>query len=205
MPMEKAFKIAALASLILVLGNFSAFSVQGGDSVTQSVSDGPLVTFSDKAHIKNLQIYPCPAGWTCNTLLLSAPFNCRKNCKKLFPDLSGIPVGFVSPGGQCPAILHGGEIAGTIFEVTDGVGWTLSLPHSETVEERMSVFPVPGVSMLGSAVLDIRKKSGLLAITDEDFQVSASPVSVFISNIACTDITPEVILGEPTPSSTPTP
>jgi len=163
-------------------------------------------------------------------VILTAPFTCT-DCAKDFASAfapGAVTVGFVAPGGQCPAILGGGKVTGTTYSVNfDSLNVVVrSLTKFETIYEGAGVFPFSGANAFASVIIDIKKmsgkSSGMLTLSgSSDFAsiIGTTPVSIFMVytesvpdkddrtpgiDVACADVAP-VYIGNIPPTPTPTP
>jgi hypothetical protein len=208
------------------------------DTISNSASaasiPSPDVKFGKRTFMSIASSDACPAGTTapCDTVILSAPFTCS-DCAKDFASAfapGAVTVGFVAPGGECPAILDGGKVTGTTYSVNfDSLNVVVrSLTNFETVYEGAGVFPFSGANAFASVIIDITKMSGktsgMLTLSgSSDFAsiIGSTPVSIFMVytesvpdkddrtpgiDVACADVAP-VYIGNipPTPTPTPTP
>ena len=92
------------------------------NSASAVSTPSPDVKFGKRTFMSIAGSESCPAGTTrpCDTVILSAPFTCS-DCAKDFASAfapGAVTVGFVAPGGQCPAILDGGQVTGRLIRQT---------------------------------------------------------------------------------------
>jgi len=127
----------------------------------------------------------------CDTVTLTAPFtcvDCGMDFKHTFAAAgNAVTVGFVAPGGQCPAILNIPQepTTGTTYSVDFGA-LNVFVPlrtKLETLYEGAAVLPISGANGFAAAIIYIYGKVGTLILTGSgNFSriLNTKPVSVFI-------------------------
>src|ERR1700731_2849077 len=128
----------------------------------------------------------------CDTVTLTAPFkcvDCGMDFKRAFAAgaANAVTVGFVAPGGQCPAILQipQAPTTGTTYFIDFG-SLNVFVPlrtKLETIYEGAAVLPISEANGFAAAIIDIKGNIGTLTLTGSgNFLriLNTKPVSVFI-------------------------